>query len=53
MSLLLLLSPFTGSRPATLLPDDSSSSIDSQEASADDLSKSTLADDSDGDILID
>ena len=35
MSLLMLFSAFTGSRPATLLADDSSSSNDSQ---ADDLS---------------
>ena len=39
MSLLMLFSAFTGSRPATLLADDSSSSNDSQEGSADDLSK--------------
>ena len=53
MSLLMLFSAFTGSRPATLLADDSSSSSnDSQEASIDGLSESTLANDSDGDTLI-
>jgi hypothetical protein len=51
MSLLMLFSAFTGSRPATLLADGSSSSNDSQEGSADDLS-STLVDDSDGDTLV-
>jgi len=52
MSLLMLFSAFTGSRPAALLGDDRSSPNDSQEASADDLSESTLADDSDGDTLV-
>jgi|SRR5271163_3041733 len=51
MSLLMLFSAFTGSRPATLL-DSSSSSNDSQEASTDDLSGSALANDSDGDTLV-
>jgi len=53
MSLLMLFSAFTGSRPGTLLADDNSSSKDSRESSADDLSSSTLAYDSDGDTLID
>jgi hypothetical protein len=53
MSLLMLFSAFTVSWPATLVADDSSSSNDSQEASADNLFKSTLAEDNDGDILID
>jgi hypothetical protein len=53
MSLLMLFSAFTGSRPAALLGDDSSSPNDSQEASADDLPGSTFADDdSDGDTLV-
>ena len=52
MSLLMLFSAFTGSRPATLLADDSSSSNNSQEGSADDLSNTTLVDDSDGDTLV-
>lgn len=52
MSLLMLFSAFTGSRPATLLADDSSSSIDSQEGLADDLSNTTLVDDSDGGTLV-
>ena len=52
MSLLMLFSAFTGSPPAALLGDDGSSPNDSQEASADDLSESTLADDSDGDNLV-
>jgi hypothetical protein len=50
ISLLMLFSTFTGSRPATLL--DIPSSNDSQEASTDDLSESTLANDSDGDTLV-
>ena len=53
MSLLMLFSAFTGSRPGTLLADDNSSSKDSRESSTDDLSSSTLAYDSDGDTLID
>jgi hypothetical protein len=52
MSLLILFSAFTGSRPATLLADDSPSSNDSQEASADDVPGSTVADDSDIDTLV-
>jgi hypothetical protein len=52
MSLLMLFSAFTGSRLATLLADDSSSSNDSQEASTNDLSESTLANSSDGDTLV-
>jgi hypothetical protein len=52
MSLLILFSAFTGSRPATLLADGSSSSNDSQEGSADDLSNTALVDDSDGDTLV-
>ena len=51
MSLLMLFSAFTSSRPATLLADGSSLSNDSQEGSADDLS-STLVNDSDGDTLV-
>jgi hypothetical protein len=53
MSLLMLFSAFTGSRPGTLLADDSSSSTDSRESSTDDLSSSALAYDSDGDTLVD
>ena len=52
MSLLMLFSAFTGSRPGTLLADDGSSSTDSRESSTDDLSSSTLAYDSDGDTLV-
>jgi hypothetical protein len=52
MSLLILFSTFTGSRPATLLTGDSSSSNDSQEGSADDLSSTTLVNYSDGDTLV-
>jgi hypothetical protein len=51
MSFLMVFSAFTGSRPATLFTDGSSSSNDSQEGSADDLS-STFVDDSDGDTLV-
>ena len=53
ISLLMLFSAFTGSRPATLLAGDNSSSNDSQEDSADDLSNTALVDDSDGDTLVD
>src|SRR5271163_102298 len=53
MSLLMLFSAFTGSRPGTLLVDDSSSSKDSLESSTDDLSSNALAYDSDGDTLVD
>jgi hypothetical protein len=49
---LMLFSAFTGSRPAALLGDDSSSPNDSQEVSADDLSENTLTDDSDGETLV-
>jgi hypothetical protein len=52
MSLLMLFSAFTGSRPATLLADDNSSSNDSQECLADDLFNTTLVDDSDGGTLV-
>lgn len=52
MGIFMLFSAFTGSRPATLLAGNSSSSNDSQEASADDLPGSTLAGDSDGDTLV-
>jgi hypothetical protein len=52
MSLLMLFSAFTGSRPATLLADNSPSSNDSREGSADDLPNTTLVDDSDGDTLV-
>jgi Protein of unknown function (DUF3435) len=48
MSLLMLFSAFTGSRPGTLLPNDNSSSKNSQESSTDDL-----AYDSDGETLVD
>jgi hypothetical protein len=48
----MLFSAFTGSRPAALLGDDSSSPNDSQEVSADDLSENTLTDDSDGETLV-
>jgi hypothetical protein len=50
--LLMLFSAFTGSRPATLLADNDSCR-DSGENSTDDLSRSTLAYDSDGDTLVD
>ena len=53
MSLLMLFSAFTGSRPGTLLADDNSSSKDSRESSTDDLSSNALAYDSDGDTLVD
>jgi len=52
MSLLMLFSAFTGSRPATLLADENSSGTDSRESSRSDLSSSTLAYDSDGDTLV-
>jgi hypothetical protein len=52
LSLLMLFSAFTGSRPDTLLGDDSLSK-NSQESSIDDSSDSTLADNSDGDTLVD
>ena len=48
LSLLILFSVFTGSRPDTLLGEDDSSSTNSQESSIDDLSDS-----SDGDTLVD
>jgi Protein of unknown function (DUF3435) len=48
----MLFSAFTGSRPAALLGDDSSSPNDSQEVSADDLSENTIMDDSDGETLV-
>ena len=53
LSLLMLFSAFTGSRPDTLLGEDDSSSKNSQESSIDDSSDSTLADNSDGDTLVD
>jgi Protein of unknown function (DUF3435) len=52
LSLLMLFSAFTGSRPDTLRGDDSLSK-NSQESSIDDSSDSTLADNSDGDTLVD
>jgi hypothetical protein len=52
ISLLMLFSAFTGSRPDTLLGDDSLSK-NSQESSIDDSSDGTLADNSDGDTLVD
>jgi hypothetical protein len=48
----MLFSAFTGSRPDTLLGDDSLS-MNSQESSMDDSSDNTLADNSDGDTLVD
>jgi hypothetical protein len=53
MGLLVLFSAFTSSRLATLLVSNDSSCRDSEENSMDDLSSSTLACDSDGDILVD
>ena len=53
LSLLMLFSAFTGSRPDTLLGEDDSSSKNSQESSIDDSSDSILADNSDGDTLVD
>jgi hypothetical protein len=52
MSLLMLFSAFTSSRPATLLETDNSSSDGSREGSSRDLSGSTLADDTDGKTLM-
>jgi Protein of unknown function (DUF3435) len=52
-SLLMRFSAFTGSRPDTLLGEDDDSSTKSQESLIDDLSDTTLADNSDGDTLID
>jgi hypothetical protein len=49
MGLVMLFSPFTGSRLDALPADDNSSCKDSRESLADDLSTSTLAYDSDGD----
>src|SRR2546421_3904687 len=51
LSLLMLFSAFTGSRPDTLLGEDDSSSKNSQESSIGDLSDNTLADNSDEDTL--
>ena len=51
-SLLKLWSAFTGSRPATLVASDNATSKNSRESSADDLSGSTLAVDSDEDTLV-
>ena len=53
LSLLMLFSAFTGSRPDTLLGEDDSSSKHSQESLIDDSSDNTLADNSDGDTLVD
>jgi hypothetical protein len=53
LSLLMLFSAFTGSRPDALLGEDDSSSKNSQESLIDDLSDNTLADNSDGDTLVD
>jgi hypothetical protein len=53
MSLLMLFSAFTGSRPGTLLANQTSSSTDSRESSTDDLSSSALPYDSDGETLVD
>lgn len=51
MSLLMLFSAFTGSRPATLLVDENSSN-GSLESLADDLSGNIFADDSEGGTLV-
>jgi hypothetical protein len=48
----MLSSAFTGSRPDTLLGEDDSSSKNFQESSINDSSDSTLADNSDRDILV-
>src|SRR5271155_5329712 len=53
LSLLMLFSAFTGSRPDTLLGVDDSPSKNSRESSIDDSLDNTLADNSDGDILVD
>jgi hypothetical protein len=52
LSLLKLWSSFTGSRPATLVANDNSTSYKSRESSADNGSGGSLADDSDGDTLV-
>jgi hypothetical protein len=52
MGLLMLFSAFTGSRPATLLAEDDSSSNDSGESSTGDLSGRTSEDDYDRDTLV-
>ena len=52
MSLLMLFSTFTSSRPATLLETDNCSSNGSREGSLDELSGSSLADDSDRETLV-
>jgi hypothetical protein len=49
----MLFSAFTGSRLDTLLEEDDSSLKNSWESLIDDLLNSTLADNSDGDTLID
>jgi hypothetical protein len=49
----MLFSAFTGSRPDTLLGEDDSLSTNSQESSIDDSSDTTLADNNDGDTLVD
>jgi Protein of unknown function (DUF3435) len=51
MSLLMLFSAFTGSRPDTLLGEDNSSK-NSRESSRDDSSSPTTAYDSDGETLV-
>ena len=51
-SLLMLWSTFTGSRSATLVANDNSTSKNSRESSADELSGRTLAVDNDEDILV-
>jgi hypothetical protein len=48
----MLFSAFTGSRPDTLLGEDNLSLKNSQENSIDDLLDNTLADNSDGDTLV-
>ena len=52
LSLLMLFSAFTGSRPATLLAEDGSSTNDSRESSTGALPGGTDEDDCDGDTLI-
>jgi hypothetical protein len=51
-SLLKLRPGFTGTRPATLVTNDTSTLKNSRESSADDLSGGTLTDGSDGDTLV-
>jgi hypothetical protein len=48
----MLWSGFTGTRPVTLVANDTSTLKNSRESPADDLSGGTLIDDSDGDTLV-